>query len=191
MNSYKGVTLIEMMIVIAIAAILLAVAAPSFRTMVVRSNIDSLVDDFTTAVITARTEAASRGREVMVCADDACTGTTWSDGWFVMTTDADGVLEQIAAFDNSSEYPIALKKYEGAMESATTSIVFTAQGFNKEQSRYVFTACEPNTTTPQIMRGVTVELSGRAYQTDRNGTLKEARFDKGDGNVETKDLGCS
>ncbi|HEY7773912.1 MAG TPA: GspH/FimT family pseudopilin [Marinagarivorans sp.] len=190
MNSYKGVTLIEMMIVIAIAAILLAVAAPSFRSMVIRSNIDSLVDDFATAVITARTEAASRGREVMVCADDACRGTTWSDGWFVMTTDADGDLEQIAAFDNSSEYPIALKKYEGATESATTSIVFTAQGYNKEQSRYVFTACEPNTPV-KIMRGVTVELSGRAYQTDRNGTLKEARFDKGDGNVETKDLGCS
>ena len=174
MKSYKGVTLIEMMIVIAIASILLAVAAPSFRAMIIRYNIDALVDDFTVAVTTARTEAASRGREVRVCATEDCLATTWVDGWFVI--DADGSLIQV--FDNDGNYPITLTTETTA---AVTAITFNAAGYNNDEERYVFSACEPGGGADRIMRGVTVEFSGRAYQTDFAGKLQKARFDKGEG----------
>ena len=182
-KSYKGVTLIEVMIVIAIAAILLATAAPSFQRMVVRSNIESLVDGFATAVITARTEAASRGRDVRVCANDACTSNDWSGGWFVV--DSNGT--ELAAFNNADGYRVSLKA-EGGTGNAT-SITFNAQGYNQDQVRYIFSACSPSGGV-DIVRGVTVEFSGRAYHTDAAGTSKKARFDKGDGTSSEVTLGC-
>ena len=181
-KSYKGVTLIEVMIVIAIAAILLAVAAPSFQRMVVRSNIESLVDGFATAVITARTEAASRGREVRVCANDACTSNDWSGGWFVV--DSNGT--ELAAFNNVDGYRASLKT---EADVNATSITFNAQGYNQDQVRYIFSACSPSGGV-DIVRGVTVEFSGRAYRTDAAGTSKEAFFDKGDGTFTEVTLGC-
>ena len=182
MKSYKGVTLIEMMIVIAIASILLAVAAPSFRTMVVKSNIESLVDGFATAVTTARTEAASRGREVRVCANTTCNSNVWSAGWFVV--DSNGT--PLAAFDNAEGYPVSLKTEAGGN---VTSITFNAQGYNRDQVRYLFSACSPSAGV-DVVRGVTVEFSGRAYHTDAAGTSKKARFDEGDGSIAEATLGC-
>lgn len=182
MKSCKGVTLIEMMIVIAVASILLAVAAPSFRTMVVKSNIESLVDGFAIAVTTARTEAANRGREVRVCANTACTLDDWSGGWLVV--DLDGT--ELAAFDNSEGYPVSLKTEAGG---DVTSIAFNAQGYNRDQVRYLFSACSPSAGV-DLVRGVTVEFSGRAYHTDIAGTSKRARFDNGDGIPAQVNLGC-
>lgn len=169
-----GVTLIEMMIVIAIAAILLATAAPSFRSTVVRWNIDSLVDDFTTAVATARTEAATRGRSVRVCANQACTANTWADGWFIV----DSTGEVLQAFSNDGNYPISLKT-EGGVDVEV--ITFNSAGYNQDETRYVFAVCEPAGPVQPMMRGVTVEFSGRAYQTDYAGVMQKARFDNGAG----------
>ena len=180
-KSYKGMTLIEVMIVIAIAAILLATAAPSFQRMVVKSNIESLVDGFATAVITARTEAASRGREVSVCANTACSSVDWSGGWLIM--DSNGTA--LATFNNAESYPISLKT-EGDVDA--TSITFNAQGYNRDQVRYIFSACSP-TGGVDVVRGVTVEFSGRAYRTDKAGISKEAYLVDGD-NKKTIVLGC-
>ncbi|BCD99527.1 GspH/FimT family pseudopilin [Marinagarivorans cellulosilyticus] len=181
MKSYKGVTLIEMMIAIAIASILLAVAAPSFRTMIIRYNIDALVDDFTVAVTTARSEAASRGLEVRVCANEDCDATTWVDGWFVI--DANDSVIQV--FNNDGRYPITVTTETAA---TVTAITFNAAGYNRDEERYVFSACEPGGGAgDRMMRGVTVEFSGRAYQTDFAGTLQKARFDKGEGGTTGND----
>lgn len=179
-----GVTLIEMMIVIAIAAILLATAAPSFRDTVARWTIDSLVDDFTTAVATARTEAATRGREIRVCANQACDANTWADGWVIV----DSTGEVLQAFNNDGNYPIALKTEAGV---AAEVITFNSAGYNQDETRYVFAVCEPNGTANPLMRGVTVEFSGRAYQTDYAGRMNKARFDNGAGDGTRSEVALS
>ena len=156
-----GVTLIELMIVIAIAAILLAVAAPSFRSTIVRSNLETLQDQFASAVITARTEAASRGEVVKVCALNsagtaaACASTDWNAGWVVV---GDGGTE-LMTLENKPQYPVAVVDDSAAAHAA---VEFDARGYMVSSQRIVFGVCE-KTISPEYKRGVAVEPSGRSY----------------------------
>lgn len=167
-----GVTLVEMMIVIAIAAILVATAAPSFQTMVIKSNVESLQDDFANAVITARTEAASRGREVRVCPLSGCNTTNWTEGWMLEVDTGDSpATEVLARFPNESGYSVTVYDESNASQS---KITFNAQGYNANETRYIFAACGPGES---VVKGVTVEFSGRAYHTSGSSTKHEGKLE--------------
>lgn len=179
--SSKGMTLVELMIVIAIAAILLSVAAPSFNTLIIRSNIETLQDQFALSVITARTEAASRGVNVHLCAlplptnaNNPCTTTDWAtNGWAAFYVDREQTppqIEVLAQFDNPAGYNLTLLQ-EGT--TATSMLTFDSQGNSVTRSRYIFAACDPANTHA---RGVVVELNGRTSITTGTGLIHTAKF---------------
>lgn len=66
-----GFTLVELMIVVAILAIIAAIAAPSFRTMIQNNRLTAAVNDVAGALQYARSEAVRRGRDVQVSALDS------------------------------------------------------------------------------------------------------------------------
>lgn len=74
-----GFTLIELMVTIAIAAILLGVAIPSFTSVITSNRLTANTNEFITALNLARSEAIKRGQHVVV----RKTGTDWEDGWQV------------------------------------------------------------------------------------------------------------
>lgn len=92
---HSGFNLIELMIVIAIAAIGLSLALPSFTDAMARNRIASTTNEFIASVMYARSEALQRNTVTGLCASAdkaACTGT-WSQGWIVWADiDRDGVL---------------------------------------------------------------------------------------------------
>jgi type IV fimbrial biogenesis protein FimT len=94
----RGLTLIELMMTIAIAAILLAVAAPSFQQAINANRLGSAANELASAINLARAEAVRQNRRAVLCrsADgSACDGTSslWR-GWIVFVdTDADGVRD--------------------------------------------------------------------------------------------------
>jgi type IV fimbrial biogenesis protein FimT len=82
-----GFTLIELMVAVAMIAILSAVAAPSFSEMMVRSAIRSASSDLGGDLNLARSEAIRVGGRVSVCpraspAAMTC-GSDWAQGWLV------------------------------------------------------------------------------------------------------------
>jgi type IV fimbrial biogenesis protein FimT len=81
----SGFTLIELMVTIAIAAILLALAAPNFSDTIKASRTSSQIRELASALTYARSEAIARGREVLLCrsSDKTTCGGTWSRGWIV------------------------------------------------------------------------------------------------------------
>jgi type IV fimbrial biogenesis protein FimT len=83
----RGFTLIELMVAVAMVAILSAVAAPSFTAMMMRSAIRSASSDLGTDINMARAEAIRVGGRVSICARSAPTATTcgsdWRQGWLV------------------------------------------------------------------------------------------------------------
>jgi type IV fimbrial biogenesis protein FimT len=83
-----GFSLVEMMVVIAIAAILSGLAAPSFVRMINANRIQSAASSLQGDMMYARTEAVKRGMWVSICPSanqSTCdTGTNaWQNGWIV------------------------------------------------------------------------------------------------------------
>jgi type IV fimbrial biogenesis protein FimT len=84
-----GFTLVELMVVLVVAGILLSIAVPSFQNMIRVNRMAAAANDFTFALMRARTEALKLGQNVVVCgsknpeaAQPSCTGD-WSSGWIV------------------------------------------------------------------------------------------------------------
>ncbi len=178
-NSSKGMTLVELMIVIAIAAILLTVAAPSFKGLIIRSNIETLQDQFALSVITARTEAASRGVDVRLCPSPApatgeCKEADWAtEGWVAFYVDSKDKVHVIAEFKNKAGYPLGV--FEAGTTTKVSEITFNSQGYNAERKRFTFVVCD-KPVDPTYAKGVMVELSGRTVFTQDKSNLHSEKF---------------
>ncbi|GAB2522299.1 GspH/FimT family pseudopilin [Lysobacter humi (ex Lee et al. 2017)] len=77
----RGFTLIELMVTIAVLAIIIGVAVPSFVSMTHRNRLAAASNEVVAVLQSARMEAVRRNRSVTVCptADGAtCSGSDWS-----------------------------------------------------------------------------------------------------------------
>src|SRR4030067_1077024 len=88
MNKITGFTLIELMVTLAVGAILLSVAVPSFSTMIMNNRLITQTNDFVTALNIARSEAIKRSGRVTMCKSNdntACdiSATGWVQGWII------------------------------------------------------------------------------------------------------------
>ena len=80
----KGFTLIELVVVIAIAAILLAVAVPSIMSFVQSNRIAAISNDLQQTFLSARNNAVRTGVPVAVCASSSnggCNASSFNAGW--------------------------------------------------------------------------------------------------------------
>jgi type IV fimbrial biogenesis protein FimT len=75
-SRHHGFTLLELMITLTIAAILLGIAIPSFRGMIISNRLRTATNDFSAAVNIARSEAISRNTPVTFCRVALETSTT-------------------------------------------------------------------------------------------------------------------
>lgn len=85
--------MVELLITVAIVAVLASMAVPSFRTMLVKRSVDSAADTLASDLRFARSEAVKRSNRVTVCASangTSCTGSgaLWKDGWIVFVPSA-------------------------------------------------------------------------------------------------------
>ncbi len=94
----RGFTLIELMMTLAVLAILTAAAAPAFGNLISSTGARASRSNLTTALNTARIFAASRTAYVVVCpsADRQYCGhtTEWQHGWLIfIDADHDGLRD--------------------------------------------------------------------------------------------------
>ncbi len=112
-NSVTGFTLLELIIVVTIGGILLAIAVPSFDSMIRNNRLTAYANDLVTAMNLARSEAIKRGSSVTVRKVDAssctATGTNWEDGWDVFTdVNGNGICNGGAGGDTLIKTYVAL-----------------------------------------------------------------------------------
>lgn len=92
MRKIKGFTLIELMITLAVAAIALVVAIPSFNQTMRNNSSSALGSELASALNFARSEAVKRAKRVSICAsNDGATclaANNWEKGWLVFIDNA-------------------------------------------------------------------------------------------------------
>jgi type IV fimbrial biogenesis protein FimT len=81
MRRERAFTLMELMIVVALIAILAAMAAPSFNEIIKNNRLTSQVNDFIASINLARSEAIKRNQNVIICRSANGTSCAASDGW--------------------------------------------------------------------------------------------------------------
>lgn len=108
----NGVTLTELLITLAIAAVVTSMAIPAFSTTIARMRITSHTNEFLSYLNYARNEAITRSRRVIICKSaDAisCADTgSWEQGFVVFVdnnddkvVDTDEILRVHTKLDSS------------------------------------------------------------------------------------------
>jgi len=139
-RAIRGFTLIELMVALAIVAVLATLAAPALARLVQTNTMSSHVNTFMADMRFARSESMRRGGGVVMCRSDApeavnpvCNidggpgGRGWASGWIVyLDANNDGVV----AAGNLLRMQLPLGTMDSITESgaASTKFSFTATG---------------------------------------------------------------
>ena len=162
--SHRGFTLLELLVTIAVAAVLLAIAIPSYLGMVQRNTIAANANDLVGDFNYARSEAVARGRPVHVCQSNdqsSCGNGNWDQGWIIFAPDAGSSAPtnaNILRVHGQLDQTINV----GYSRSAGTQVIFDANGFARS-SNGTFDITSNDTTDRTQIR---IATSGRIERLD-------------------------
>ncbi|MGO4699675.1 GspH/FimT family pseudopilin [Dyella sp. 2RAB6] len=110
----NGFSLVELMVALAVAAILLVAAGPSFRDAIRRNKVSSTSNALLADIAYARSEAINRGNVVSICpsSDQAtCTssGKAYEGGWLIYTYQPGKGVVTTAYSTNATDGAILLR----------------------------------------------------------------------------------
>jgi type IV fimbrial biogenesis protein FimT len=154
----RGFTLIELMIALAILAILVTLAVPSFNDAALSSKLAGFSNDLLASAQLARSEAIKRNAPVTLCASTlgvSCDGssTGWEVGWIVRTTGASPVV-----LERHGPLPSGFRVVQGTFGALT----FPADVVGVTPA--TFTVCR-STPVGKQKRTVQIKTSGTASVT--------------------------
>lgn len=78
----RGFTLVELMIVVTLLAVMLGIAAPSFRDFMAGQRVKTAAGEYSSTLVQARSEAIKRNASVTVT-PATLSASGWSQGWTV------------------------------------------------------------------------------------------------------------
>ncbi len=182
----RGFTLMELMIVLALAAVILAIGAPNFREFRQNNRLTAAANDFLASVQLARTEAVKRQTAVSICPSDdpaspSASCTTGEFTRWIVFEDTDGDCERsadeplIRAEIGRDPEPRSdlerARRLRAAADGGCVSIGST--GFTRDladsASRFVFCDARGIDVQPgtdqSLGRGILLNRTGRAQVT--------------------------
>lgn len=145
-----GFTLVEMLVTLAIFAVLLMIAMPSMRPFLQSQSVKNASMDIVSTVALARSEAIKRNATVDVTATSP---TDWSQGWVVSQNTPAATIRKQPALGNILITPSGGSfSFDGNGRMTTTGATFAIAPVNK-------TGAQP------LCLNVTVGATGRVEST--------------------------
>lgn len=127
------------MITIAIVAILAAIAAPSFQTMLLNNRLSAQKNAFINVTNFARSTALTRNAKINICPFSALgsvnCGAAWSAGWIVLTVPTSGAPTLLQSYQTGPRDPkLTAIAFNGVVAS---NLIFDSRGLATTQSNFV------------------------------------------------------
>lgn len=170
-----GVTLLELMIVIALIGITLMIGVPSFQSIINSSRVTAPANDLLAAIQSARLESVRTGRRTVICRSDnpdaptpACVaaGATWT-GWAAFEdADGDGTLDAGERLLRAGAVePPAQLLVSSNISGASNRIVIRPDGMARTGAGALLAArlrvCVPETRPAENSRDVVITAGSR------------------------------
>jgi len=160
----RGVTLVELIIVLTIAGVLAALAAPGIQRFVASNRLTAQVNDLLADISFARSDAIKRNTSAGLCTSTSGTSCTasgnWANGWLVYYVCPTGDPSGCTAGNN-----VVVKVHESLSGSNTLTgpadaLVYSKSGVLSSGAGQ-FTLTDPNITNTSGRRIVCVTPTGR------------------------------
>ena len=162
-----GFTLIELMVVVSIAAIVLVFGIPAFTASIKNSAVQTSSNTFFTALLLARSEAVKRNQPSVLCKSvDGASCTTsgnWENGWLIYAdADADNTLD--AGEEIVQNYEALSNQVTLRSSNASQANRLTYRPDGTITTAGTFRVCHGTDT--QWGRSVVISVTGRARRDD-------------------------
>lgn len=167
----RGFTLVELMVAIAVLAVLAAIAFPSFQGTIRSNRIATATNELLAGIALARAEAVRNPGGAGLCASlagSACDGE-WNDGWLVwIDVNGNGSLddgERILRFAQTHPGLVITATSPGGADAAE-AIPFDLRGRPSDtQTREITIAPENCPAGQELVRVLAMSLSGQIVST--------------------------
>jgi type IV fimbrial biogenesis protein FimT len=165
MKKANGFSLIELMVLLAVVAILAAIAVPNFSATIKGDRDISQINTLLDGLTLARSEAIKYGNNVTICAGNSktCAAANWANGWIVFyaaTLPAGATTSTIRVFP-------AISGNNTLTSSGGNSFTFNASGMLNPTIASTFKLCDSRGA--RYARSIDLAITGRAETASKVG----------------------
>ena len=175
-NKKQGFTLVELMVTIAVVAIISAIALPSMNNFLVKMRVDNQISEMQRLLLTARNMAINTGKNTTVCPlySGECSDN-WQGEISVFTNGSNSTNNdayETTTDDSTTDVLIKIKeaiKSGEKLQFAHKSVVYSPSGRLLTGAGFISYCPEDNADES---RGIDIQISGRSYtssDTDNDG----------------------
>lgn len=102
----QGLSLIELIVVVAVIVMLASLAIPSYSAFVVNSRLNAIANEWVSAIHLARSEAVRRGQHVVI----RKVGAEWENGWQLFVDVERSTATSKNVFDSSTDLELRVSE---------------------------------------------------------------------------------